>query len=92
MIFFRGCGINNPYYLIKKIINSLHLFISSVSGSDVSGSLIRRVRAFPPERDVFHAAACGAREWLSLALKRARKPLPTDKHVRALYTHTMHCY
>ncbi|XP_042615158.1 ankyrin repeat domain-containing protein 53 [Cyprinus carpio] len=59
---------------------STNSVVMSVSRSDVSGSLIRRVRAFPPERDVFHAAACGAREWLSLALKRARKPLPTDKH------------
>ncbi len=37
---------------------------------------------------MFHAAACGAREWLSLVLKRARRPLRTDKHVRALYSHT----
>ncbi|XP_016307787.1 ankyrin repeat domain-containing protein 53 [Sinocyclocheilus anshuiensis] len=48
--------------------------------SDVSGSLVRLVRAFPPESDVLHAAACGAREWLSSALKRARTPLHNDKH------------
>ncbi|XP_073764137.1 ankyrin repeat domain-containing protein 53 isoform X1 [Danio rerio] len=34
----------------------------------------------PPESDMFHAAASGARDWLSLTLKKARKPLITDKH------------
>jgi len=61
------------------------LFIFSASGKDDSGSLVRLIRSFPPESDMFHAAACGAREWLSLTLTRARKPLHTDKHVRALY-------
>ncbi|KAK7171093.1 hypothetical protein R3I94_001108 [Phoxinus phoxinus] len=52
----------------------------SVSRKDDSVSLVRLIRSFPTESDMFHAAACGAREWLSLTLTRARKPLHTDKH------------
>ncbi|XP_067308114.1 ankyrin repeat domain-containing protein 53 [Pseudorasbora parva] len=59
----------------------------SVSRPDDPGSLARS------ESDIFHAAACGARDWLSLTLRRARKPLHTDKqgltalHIAALHGH-----
>ncbi|ROI16562.1 Ankyrin repeat domain-containing protein 53 [Anabarilius grahami] len=65
----------------------------SVSRTDDSGSLVRPIRTLSPESDMFHAAACGAREWLSLTLKRARKPLHTDKHgLTVLHIAALHGY
>ncbi|XP_056594981.1 ankyrin repeat domain-containing protein 53 isoform X2 [Triplophysa dalaica] len=56
-------------------------------------SVVRQPREVARDSDVFHAATCGSLEWLSLSLKRAQKPLHTDKHglsvlhIASLYGH-----
>ncbi|KAA0722818.1 Ankyrin repeat domain-containing protein 53 [Triplophysa tibetana] len=56
-------------------------------------SVVRQPREVARDSDVFYAATCGSLEWLSLSLKRAQKPLHTDKHglsvlhIAALYGH-----